>query len=80
MPAPTLNQLNHASRINWWLFKHRVRGQWEIRERLKKQLHLSGPTIHRAWHGESIGLVPFLRICEAMGANPLYFLKAEKES
>lgn len=36
--------------------------------------------VMNAWHGRSIGLVPFLQACQAMGAHPLRYLYKDAQS
>lgn len=64
-----------AAAIDWYLFKSAIRLKWDARKDLAEATGLrSGATLQHAWDGKTIGLLPFLLICQRMGHNPLKFL------
>lgn len=66
-------------RIEWADFSKQVRRKFKTQHAMQKALDFSRSTSNRAWHGKSIGLVPFLRLCRYCGISPLLMLKLDDE-
>lgn len=63
-----------AAAIDWDQFSIRVQVFFGRPYRLRERFHFAQSTTMAAWHGKSIGIIPFLRICKAMSVNPLVYL------
>ena len=60
-----------AAAIDWNRFQYLVRETWPSPKVFRESMGLrSQATVMNAWNGKSIGLLPYLRICRKMGANP----------
>lgn len=62
--------------IDWWTFSIDLRARYKRPVDMARDLGLSQSTVMAAWHGKSIGALPLLQACQAMGAHPLRYLVA----
>lgn len=62
--------------IDWAKFSEVVQGHWTLAHDIHKELGGGKVTAYRAWRGEPIGVIPFLRICKITLHDPYEFLVA----
>lgn len=62
--------------IDWRAFSVDFQDRYERPVDAARDLGISQSTLMAAWHGKPIGLLPFLKACQAMGAHPLRYLTA----
>ena len=60
--------------IDWRAFSVDVQDRWTRPIDLKADVPMGQSTLMAAWHGRSIGVLPFLQTCAAMNAHPLRYL------
>ena len=62
--------------IDWKNFSSYLRWRWARPVDMRKDVSLSQSTLMAAWHGKSIGVVPYLALCKAAGLDPLGFFSS----
>ena len=63
-----------AAAIDWEQLNTHVKEHWATQYEMNKQMSFAASTRNNVWHGRPVGLIPFLRLCKAVGTAPLIYL------
>ena len=63
-----------AVAIDWVMLTDNLRSEFKSRYRMQKEIPgLAASTANALWNGKSVGLIPFMRACIALGHDPFVY-------